>query len=350
MKTFYRICVATGILLLFASSGTLNAQGCIAIRNMSSCSAMVDTISSGFQFSMNYRYFRSFRHFRGTEEETRRVTEGTNVINNDNSWLLGVEYAANNRWSFSVTMPFLYIDRSSLYEHMGNSSGQRFHTHSQGLGDIRVVADYNLMPTNVKNRLSVGLGAKLPTGNYNYKDYFHTTDGLELRPVDQSIQPGDGGFGVVVEFDEGYLVGPHTQLYVNGVYMFNPRSTNGTVTRNGSELSVSDQYIARLGSRYTLKDAQFALGARVEGIPTHDVVGKSSGFRRPGYIYSLDPSVSYRLGNHAFALNVPVAIIRARTQNVDDIEKTGNTGTFSNGDAAFADYLISVAYSYRLPK
>jgi len=48
--------------------------------------------------------------------------------------------------------------------------------------------------------VQMGLGIKLPTGDYRYQDYFHKNDSLKiLGPVDQSIQLGDGGTGITLE-------------------------------------------------------------------------------------------------------------------------------------------------------
>src|SRR5688572_29583870 len=126
------------------------AQGCVAVRNMSSGYFGNDsTQMRGLQFSLNYRYFRSYKHFRGREEEKNRVEEGSEVINNDNSILLGISYSLNRKWSLSTTIPYLNIDRSSLYEHYGNPSNSnptinpRFHTQAVGVGDVRISTYYS---------------------------------------------------------------------------------------------------------------------------------------------------------------------------------------------------------------
>lgn len=356
----------TGLLMLVGSASmNLLAQGCVAVRNMASCSLNYDstTQNNSWQFSLNYRYFRSYKHFRGKHEETERVEQGTEVINNDNSILAGITYNLNKRFSFGLTLPYVYIDRSSLYEHYGNTPGNpRFHTQSKGLGDIRLSAYYNLIQ-NSKFNLIVGLGVKLPTGDYNAKDNFHKLDSegqdsLVYKAVDQSIQPGDGGVGGIVEFDAAYMFSRNFSVYGTGLYMFNPRNTNGTLRGPNltagiplsNEFSVVDQFLFRLGARYTVKKLQFALGARYEGIPSEDLIGKSDGWRRPGYIISLEPAVGYSAGKHGFGLSLPIALERNRTQNTIDKIRTEQTGTHQQGDAAFADWLLSISYTYRLGK
>lgn len=366
MKRYFYALICS---MLFCSlTQSVLAQGCVAVRNMSSCAMNLNEDVKGFQFSLNYRYFRSYKHFRGKEEEENRVKEHTEVINHDNSVLLGVSYTFNKHWSVATTIPYMDIDRSSLYEHYGNPTqsnptlNPRFHTQAKGFGDIRISTYYSAVQTH-KVHLTVGLGFKLPTGNYNTKDYFHKKgsegqDTLVYRVVDQSIQLGDGGFGTILEYDANYLFGTHFSAYATGLYMFNPRNTNGilrsaTLTNNiprSNEFSVCDQFLFRLGARYSFKNFQVAAGARYEGIPSEDVIGKSEGFRRPGYIISAEPSVGYTTHKHSFGINFPIALQRNRTQNTIDKERTKQTGTYTIGDAAFADWLISVSYAYKLSK
>jgi hypothetical protein len=337
------------------------------VRNMSSNYFGPDSSQvNGWQLSLNYRYFRSYKHFRGREEEKNRVEEGSEVINNDNSILLGLSYSLNRRWSVSTVIPYLYIDRSSLYEHYGNPTqanptiNPRFHTQASGIGDVRISTYYSVMQKE-KFNLILGAGLKLPTGNYETKDNFHRkdsegNDSLVYRVVDQSIQLGDGGLGFILEFDAAYNFNRNFSVYGTGLYMSNPRNTNGilrspNLTNNiprSNEFSVVDQFVFRLGARYTVKHFQFALGGRYEVIPSEDLIGKSEGFRRPGYIISIEPSASYSTGRHTVSLNVPVALERNRVQNTIDKERTKQSGTYTIGDAAFADWLLSITYSYRL--
>jgi hypothetical protein len=245
-----------------------------------------------------------------------------------------------------------------MYEHGGNQLRDRHDTYAQGLADARLGVGYWLLSQekHPKNNLAVGLGIKLPTGNYRSKGVFHNvgTEGApEVRYVDQSIQPGDGGFGVTVEM-QGYRQLSHTLVLAGNLfYLINPRETNGVPRSNSatSIMSVPDQYAARLGLSYSsqLRGLDFYLGGRLEGIPVYDLVGGSGGFRRPGYVVSVEPGISYLHKNLLFNLNVPVSLIRNRTQSVPDKERQQQTGQATHGDAAFADYLISAGVSLRFP-
>lgn len=368
-KFYYTFSLILMFVFSIATSESV-AQGCVAVRNMSSWAPAGDSLNnSSWQFSLNYRYFRSYKHFRGSHEEKHRVEEGSEVINNDNSFLLGIGYTINPKWSVSAVIPYLDIDRSSLYEHYGNPSASnptinpRFHTQARGIGDVRLSAYYNAVHSQ-NFYLTLGLGAKLPTGNYRTKDYFHRRDSegqdsLVYRIVDQSIQLGDGGLGIILEFDATYNLSSKFSVYATGLYMSNPKNTNGVLRSDNltdgipksNHFSVVDQYVFRLGARYTMNNGlQLALGGRYEGIPSEDLIGRSDGWRRPGYIMSLEPSVVYSTGPHTFAVNVPVALYRNRVQNTIDKERTKKSGNYAIGDAAFADWLLSITYAYRLTK
>jgi hypothetical protein len=351
---------------------------------MQSCSLTFDENHNGLQLSVNYRYFRSYKHYRGSHEEVERVENKTQVINNDNSINLGVNYTFNNRFSVAAFVPYIFIDRSSLYEHLGNSSGQRFHTQSQGLGDLRIIGYMNALSKYQKGSLILGLGTKLPTGNWNVKDDFHkrASDGtieLQSLPVDQSIQPGDGGTGIIGEIDFTHKIRGKFHGYVNAMYMLNPRNTNGTLRGNNltndangipialsNEMSVCDQYMVRAGGRYISNfGLQASLGTRVEAIPSKDLIGKSDGFRRPGFVSSIEPSVFFSTGKHTVGINLPFSYVsdqfpfdnfinahlteRNRTRSQIDIKRGNDAqGNPIHGDAAFSDWLVSITYSYKL--
>lgn len=205
----------------------------------------------------------------------------------------------------------------------------------------------------------MGLGFKLPTGDYNAKSTFYNVGpegSPQIRPVDQSIQLGDGGFGITLESQGLKEFKSSLFGYYNAFYLLNPRNTNGTQTFRSrpSEgiMSVPDQYALRAGLFYGIKKIHglgFSLGGRLEGVPVRDLVGESGGFRRPGYVISVEPGVSYMLGNVTATLNVPVALVRNRTRSLTDIADS-TPDNIRHGDAAFADYLINFGVTWRIPK
>lgn len=349
-------------LLLIAAAERTNAQGCVAIRSAGGFCGVgenhIDTASK-WQLSVNNRYFKSFRHFIGTDEQKQRMAMQTEVINHQYTTDVTLYRLINPRWSVMLDMPIEANTRSSLYEH---SSLGRFQTHSFGVGDIRLaVYSWILDPVKMpKGNVQVGLGIKLPTGSYNYLDYFHVTDSTKrLGAVDQSIQLGDGGTGISLEVNAFYNIAPNFGVYGNFYYLSNPREVNGTSTsrgaaasasavKNGSDvMSVPDQWMARAGFNLMVSRFTFSAGVREECLPVHDLVGGSNGFRRPGYIISVEPGVTYTVGKVSLYAFVPVAAVRNRTQSVPDILTTQQTGKTAHGDAAFADYAVNIGLNYR---
>jgi hypothetical protein len=71
------------------------------------------------------------------------------------------------------------------------------------------------------------------------------------------------------------------------------------------------------------------------------------GFRRPGYIISAEPGLTYSFKKVSIYAFVPVAVVRDRTQSVADKIQTKLTGVYTQGDAAFADYTINVGFTTR---
>lgn len=342
-----------------------DAQGCVAIRGTGAvCTKMshIETETKGWQLNTAYRYFRSFRHYKGTEEQLERLEQATEVINWQHTLDLSVVRNFSNRWSLVVGLPLLANSRSSLYEH---GRTERHRTGSYGLGDMRIVGYRWLLnpEKNKRGNLQLGMGLKLPTGEEGYQDYFQNVGPdktPELRPVDQSIQLGDGGTALITELNGFYNFNERAGLYTTLYYMTNPREVNGVRTyretlsptlANESIMSVPDQYMARLGANYSLggklHGASLLLGGRLEGIPVYDLVGGSQGFRRPGYVVSVEPGINYMVKKLNFFATVPVAVERNRTQSVTDKETTLKTGIYRQGDAAFADYSVNLGFSVK---
>ena len=75
MKKLFIVILVTALAQL-----KVNAQGCVAVRQMggmSMCSSNGYNLSKGsLQVGTNYRYFHSWRHFVGTEEQTERQETG----------------------------------------------------------------------------------------------------------------------------------------------------------------------------------------------------------------------------------------------------------------------------------
>lgn len=301
--------------------------------------------------STSWRYQKSDTHFVGSEHQINRDREESQVINRINLAEIGIRYNATPVWSFTLGIPYLMAERSSPIRNANRVVVDRYITASHGVGDITLTARRLLWKPlkHPDGNVSFGLGVKLPTGQDNVVDTTRTgVNGqtVAIQTVDQSIQPGDGGFGFILDV-QGFQRIAHSgfALYGGATYLLNPRNTNGVRTYRsapGEEvMSVADQYLGRVGVSYGSpgwKGFGVSLGGRLEGVPVEDLIGESKGFRRPGYAVSAEPGVSFSRGPHTISLAVPIALYRNRTRSVPDRARG------AHGDAAFADWFLFVGY------
>lgn len=349
-----RISLGSGLLAVAAFLTPLQAgaNGCIVVRAPSPHVIGLDSMHDGhpgrFEYTAGYRYLFSDRHFRGTHEEPERQANGSDVRNAVHTVDHTVTWYKNDRWRFSASLPLQFASRSSLYEH---DRVNRHSMESNGIGDLRVVAYRELFPDDLMTRgLTIGLGFKVPTGEDDVTDVAFRPTGPETRTVDQSIQPGDGGVGLIAELIYYRSLGANENTYAffTGSYLINPKDTNGVPTfrSRASEaiMSVPDTYVVRTGITRLLSQRIGMTGDlafRAEGVPAEDLVGSSNGFRRPGYAIYIEPGLNLQRGAHRLSVNIPVAIQRNRVRSVTD-RLDGR-----HGDAAFADSLFLLTYSVR---
>ncbi len=310
------------------------------------------------QISISARTLRSTDHYNGAVEQLQRQTLDTYVLNTQNALDFNVSHVFTERFSMSVGVPFVAAAWGIPSPQSGGSA-KRANENGRGLGDITVAGRYWILPTSrfKSGNISAGVGVKTPTGNAAYKDVYPDSQGNNPAPryVDQSVQPGDGGWGLMFEFN-GFKRIPHGQIFGSTAYLANPRDRNETTSGgvNRSPLanppinadgtsynSVPDQYLVRLGGAFPLGKTGFvgSLAWRAEGLPRYDLIGDSHGFRRPGVEMFIEPGFSYAKGPNFYSFQVPVGYYRNRFKN----PYTGNAG-----DATFPNYIFLASYSRRL--
>jgi hypothetical protein len=292
-------------------------------------------------FSVGYREMRSARHFVGTVEQKERQERATAVVNKIHLFDVAVGYTLTPRITLTASMPIMFAKRKS------GSSARIF--HSNGIGDISLGARMWLIrpPSETRQNIAFGFGIKLPTGKPDVTNTFMTATGPVTSVADQSIQLGDGGVGAVFDM-QAYKAVKFMTFFAAGTYLLNPRNTNGVRTGRGrpSEaiMSVADQYAARIGVAVPtpkIRGLSMSFAGRIEGVPVRDLIGKSEGFRRPGYAISVEPGFLYTRGRDTWSISMPIAVERNRRRSVPDIADG------RHGDAAFADNLLLIGYSRR---
>lgn len=325
-------------------------QGCIVARSASQGAGPASEggyFDSGeWDITVGYRHQYSFRHFVGDVEQKQRIQQGTEVMNKINLLNLNMTYQATPRFSASVSVPLLLASR--------RSNNSAYTTTSQGVGDTIVGAQGWIFDPreNTRGNVQVGFGVMLPSGRDNLVNSVNAFDGKGVHNVvlDYSIQPGGGGYGLVLQWQGYKNVSSTTQLYANGSYIATPQNTNGVLRSSTSTNpltmynSISDQYLMEAGVAHSIRQVRgltVTFGPRWEGVPAKDLIGESLGFRRPGYAVSLAPGLEYARKGHLITMQAGKAILRDRTRSVPD----RILGT--HGDAAFADYLWLASYSHR---
>ena len=234
---------------------------------------------------------------------------------------------------------------------------ERYQTAARGVGDIFFTTRRWMFDpdTHPGGNLQLGVGVKIPTGQNNSTDTFRVLSGNtitnQIRTVDQSIQPGDGGFGILVDVQHVLGAGRREDVGLRGRCLsldaWRKEQRPDLPHRNRAKRScpspTSTWRAAAWRSRcQRLRDMTFSGGLRLEGVPVRDIIGGDTGFRRPGIAVSIEPAVNMIVkGKNAITVAVPMAIYRNRFQSVPDKARG------AHGDAAFADYLILAGYSRR---
>jgi hypothetical protein len=327
----------------------------------------------------SHRWQYSDRHFVGDVDQVYRTQEGSQVINDVHVVDFAVSYAVTKRISATLSIPFQTATRSQAIRdtrRVGGASSplvnpspfpnpetgvaggaviDRFETQASGLGDMKLLASAWLLDpeTSKKQNISVGLGVLFPTGEKDSKDSFSVfaTNAAgayqprsEIRNVDNSIQPGAGAWGLILDVSAFREIIPDLVAFAAFTYISTPEEDAGVwdgPNNTGRIWSVGDAYLARLGFGYTFLPKYgltFTLGGRIEGSPSSDLIGGSGGRRRPGYGVSIEPGLVFAKNNWTVSFTAPVALYRNREPDA----------TGASGDAAFADFmtLLSVGRKF----
>jgi len=297
-----------------------------------------------WQVSASYRRLEADQWFVGTDVNEAAAPFGKPLYLDINTLDLSLTYAFTRRANMTLTAPLSYGTHSRFY-----ADGVRHKVRGEGVGDVNAIASLWLLDPNMHldGNVALGFGIKPPTGNNEVEDDFFAADGsVTRRVVDQSIQPGDGGWGFIAQAQAYQRIASRINGYAFGSYLISPKKkTDVPSPLAGVTLSVPDAYSLRAGVEYALAPSQglsVNLGARIDGIPLRDVIGGGDdGFRRPGHTLYLDPGGTMRIGKQEFTLSVPIRVRQNFSRGLIDRERNFKGG----GD--LADYLVFAGYSVR---
>lgn len=315
--------------------------------------------SGEWQVTIASRNLVSNDHYNGTVEQVQRQALQNYVTNKQNLVDIGVSHAVNRQLALTFAMPFVNSSWASRDPAFPLPAPRHeIAQNGKGIGDISLTGRYWLFDTQTHEtwNIAAGGGVKFPTGNSRAQDQFpqgRTDTSNILRYVDQSVQPGDGGWGLMMEA-HGFKAMYRAFLFGSASYLANPRDENntpsilttlgistapGTPNEGLGVNSVPDQYMTRLGASVGIwKGIAGSVAWRMEGLRRYDLFGDSHGWRRPGTEMFIEPGISYQVGGHTFSFNVPIGYYYNRRPN----PYTGNAG-----DATFPREIFLTSYAWR---
>jgi len=328
----------------------LAAQGCEPIRFTTpvSLGGQGETYQRGrqWQLSLAYRRLVSDEFFVGTTENPALGPGGQAPVFRIHTFVADVAYSINDRYRVRLSVPVSTGSVSRMWP------DKAVHTQSaSGIGDVNVMGEAWLLTprTHANGNIGVGLGLKAPTGSHTVGSRFYTAGGSIDYPADQTVQPGDGGWGLIVQSQAFRQITDRTFGYAFGSYMVSPKARSDVRLQptTGLYWAVPDVYSAQLGGAFSLLPDQglsISLGGRVDGIPVHDLLGggDDSTIKRTSYVVYADPGLSLTRGRGTLTLSVPYRLAVNRKKSLLEQQ----TPTAVNG-GGFAKYLVFASYSHR---
>ncbi len=353
-------------ILAFLSVILINAiysQGCVAIRNLAGFGQFAQLgygqSSDKWALDINNRYFQASQVY---SLKNPQPWDGLTI--HEFTTNFEVSRIPEKGWTIALDVPVSTNSISSIIEHR---SGFRHTTSAYGLGDIRFTVYKWLFHGDNAQRgnIQVGAGIKFPTGNDHVEDYFYddptNPSARVLAPVNVAIQLGDGGTGFTTEINGFYIFNKTISIYGDFFYLINPLDQNNVPslppgfpasvvklfdTLGTNVNSVPDAYTIRGGIDFTYNKFVGSFGFRYEGIPGHDLIGKSDGLRRPGHIFSVEPGVQYKFKKSFLYTFISVPVMRSTVKAPTDAEASAITGTNVTTTGHYANFVVFVGYTF----
>jgi hypothetical protein len=340
------LAVSGAAILIAVWPVTSAAQGCEPIRFTTPVNlggeGQAYQPAKEWQLTLAYRRLASNEWFVGTEENSARAPGGQSPVFRIHTFVADVAYSISDRYRVRVSVPFSSGSLSRVWPDKS--------THEQtakGIGDVSVMGEgWILTPrTHESGNIALAVGFKMPTGSHKIGSQFYTAQGAVDFPADQTIQPGDGGWGVLLQTRAFRHITERAFGYGFASYMISPKEKSDVewIPNSNQFWSVPDVYSARLGGAFSVlpdHGLTLSLGARIDGIPVHDLFGGGDDdtIKRTSYVVFADPGLSYSRGSGIFTLSVPYRVAVNRQKSVFERRTNGlNAGGFAKR-LVFASY------------
>jgi hypothetical protein len=299
-----------------------------------------------WRLSLAYRRLESNEWFIGSTDASSRAPGGQSPVIKINTFVADVAYSFSERVSAQLSIP---VSTGSFSRRWADSL---VHTQAAtGLGDLTLTGQTWLFTprTHPRGNIEVGFGLKAPTGSHTIGSQFYTRRSAVDFPADQTIQPGDGGWGLIAQGQAFRQLSERTFGYASASYMASPKAHTDVPLFPDSTTywSVPDVYSVRLGGAFALLPDQgltMSVGGRVDGIPMRDLLGggDESTIKRTSYVIFADPGLSLTRGKGTFTMSLPYRLKVNRQKSLYEQRTNGTNG------GGFAKYLVFASYSHRL--
>ena len=305
-----------------------------------------------WETTISYRFLHSENIYIGSNANPAIKAAGNEPRIDVHSLDLALRYGITGRLSATLAVPVVHSVASLIHpDGVRRSDGPGVE-----LGDLRLLGHFWVLDPLIHSdgNIVLSLGVKIPTASDGAMGTFFTPTGSVTRPMDIALQPGDGGWAMILEAQGFHRVFKNVTAFAGGFYMFSPRNTNGVEPPQSSPtnqffMSVPDQFHARAGVSVPVRGGlSLNLAGRFDGMPVKDVFGGSDGFRRPGSSLFFDPGVTWSLGANTLSptqntlfLSTPIAVRRNIGTSVLDASRGVQTG------GGLADFLILAGYRRR---
>jgi hypothetical protein len=346
--SLHRVALAVTITVVGLAPAGAAAQGCEPIRfttpvNLGGVGQAYAQSGREWQLGLAYRRLASDEFFVGTEEDPSKGPGGQSPEFRIHTFVADVGYAFNDQFRLRLAVPFS-TGQVAAY----SPTGARTEQNATGIGDVSLMGEGWLFKprTHERGNIGFGLGFKAPTGSHKIKTEVPTSTGTADVIADQTIQPGDGGWGILLESQGFHQITERSNAYAYGFYMVSPKAESD-VKRAGVPWSVPDVYSARLGASYDVQQdwgLALSLGGRFDGIPVHDLLGggDETTVKRSAQILYADPGLSFARGKSTFTLSVPYRLWVNREKS--ELEQS-TPGAVNGG--GFAKFLVFASYGSR---
>ncbi len=298
-----------------------------------------------WQVQVSYQYAYTNQLFVGDQRNDAAGPGGKAPVRNVSIYDLDVIYALSNRLSLDLTVPFL-SGSGGFHDPAGSSRFYSFNVN--GLGDISLGMEYWLSDPTKSSRVqgSVDIGIKMPTGSDSATGTYPTGE----LPIDETFQPGNGGWEILLRAQGTAKVVGDLFAYGSAYYGLSLNVHTNVHQYLPSGLpdalrGVPDTYSGRLGLAQALpvpKGLVVSLGGRINGVTVRDLIGGGDLYwRRPGYEIYIEPGLTWTNGANIASVSVPIRAYQNKLDSLLDRSKGRHIGS------DFVPYLLLASYARR---